>query len=201
MKMKKLTQIVIATLLTASTHTYAETLTLQGRGQILASYSTGPSNGPEDVIRKNIRATLYNPNNFDVKVHLSSLQQTNGETVGDLTFSTLPLRETITVLANSGYIYDPLSSTALPPLSPSFLPENPSNSISGEIKRCDLDMHQSITQSTNSVSNCLTIPTVINISWQEAIMRGSDTSIKTVAPITGSLDYYYFRDGENGMQF
>ncbi len=179
MKMKKFTQIVIATLITSSS--YADTLTFHGREQVLVEYVNADSY--LNIFRKRVRISLHNPNNFSVKIRLNATKTPSGE-LGERPVSP----ETITINANSIHTYE--QSFPQPSLFANYSVLD-SNTSGGRM--CDPDMYSLVTSATNTL-NCNSVPIAINISWQDSFLRTSDSSIKSVAPITGTLDYYYFSD-------
>ncbi len=190
--MKKLTQIVVATLLATSTHTYAETLTFHGQEQILAYYSNQtPAPGQtsnDNVLRKKMRLVLHNPNSFNVNVRISSQKRASGFTE-NVIFDTPP-PETITINANSGYIHEPY------PLDTSSVIPSVLDSYNNGARMCDLDMYSVMTSAitidtSSAFLNCAVIDTLVKLSWQESLLRNSDSSIKSVSPITGTVGYYH----------
>ena len=194
MKMKKLTQIVMATLLTTSTSAFAETLTLHGQEQVLSYYSNQlPATGLgqqnyENNLRKKMRVVLHNPNSFNVNVRLST-QRNFRNTTGNTTLDA-PTPETITINANSSYIHEPYpsdTSLAFPDITQSY---------NHSARMCDLDMYTVITTAlaidpSSASLNCSAFDTIVKISWQDSLLRNSDSSIKSVSPIMGTVNYYH----------
>ena len=191
MKIKKLTQVVIATLLSSGVH--AETLTFHGQEQALEYISNqlpAPGQSSNDnVLRKKARLVLHNPNSFKVNLRISSQQAFAGPN-NNVSFDT-PAAETITINANSRYTFEPYPndiSTQIP---------DAIHSYNNAAKMCDLDMYTVMTSALNIVDTstsflvCTGKDVVIKVSWQDSLLRNSDSSIKSVSSITGTLGYYH----------